>query len=178
MELAQSKTMANLITAFAGESQASVKYGYYSEKAKKDGFEQIADIFAETSKNEAQHAKIWYKQLNGEIKDTLQNLEDAANGENFEWSEMYAEFARVAQSEGFVDIERLFLGVGDVEKAHEERYLSLISNINNSDVFKKNQAIVWHCKNCGHLHIGKEAPAICPVCSHKQSFFEEYAENY
>ena len=179
MELKGSKTEANLMAAFAGESQARNKYTYYASKAKKEGYEQIAAIFEETANNEKEHAKMWFKQLhNGEIPSTIDNLKDAANGENYEWTEMYEEFAKVAEEEGFTEIARLFRGVGQIEKHHEERYLKLVDNIDNNLVFKKDEEVVWICRNCGHVYYGKEAPIVCPVCNHKQSYMEMKAENY
>ena len=179
MELKGSKTEANLMAAFAGESQARNKYTYYASKAKKDGYEQIAAIFEETANNEKEHAKIWFKQLhNGEVPSTIDNLKDAANGENYEWTEMYEEFAKTAEEEGFTEIARLFRGVGEIEKHHEERYLKLVDNIENNLVFKKDEEVIWICRNCGHVYYGKEAPMVCPICNHKQSYMEMKADNY
>jgi len=179
MELKGSKTEMNLMAAFAGESQAAMKYGYYASKAKKEGFEQISAIFSETAKNETEHAKLWFKKLHeGEIPDTVKNLEDAAAGENYEWTDMYAEFAATAKEEGFADIARLFEGVATIEKRHEERYMKLIGNIGDDLVFKKGEETVWICRNCGHIHVGKTAPKMCPVCAHPQAHFEVYCENY
>jgi len=179
MELKGSRTEANLMAAFAGESQARNKYTYYASKAKKEGYEQIAAIFEETANNEKEHAKMWFKQLHGgEVPSTIENLKDAANGENYEWTEMYEEFAKVADEEGFTEIARLFRGVGEIEKHHEERYLKLIDNIDNNLVFKKDEEVVWICRNCGHVYYGKEAPLVCPICNHKQSYMEMKAENY
>ena len=179
MELKGSKTEANLMAAFAGESQARNKYTYYASKAKKEGFEQIAAIFEETANNEKEHAKMWFKQLhNGEVPSTIDNLKDAANGENYEWTEMYEEFAKVAEEEGFTEIARLFRGVGEIEKHHEERFLKLVDNIDNNLVFKKDEEVVWICRNCGHVYYGKEAPKVCPICNHPQSYMEMKAENY
>ena len=179
MELKGSKTEANLMAAFAGESQARNKYTYYASKAKKEGYEQIAAIFEETANNEKEHAKMWFKQLNGgEIPSTLDNLKDAANGENYEWTEMYEEFAKTAEEEGFTEIARLFRGVGEIEKHHEERYLKLVDNIDNNLVFKKDEEVIWICRNCGHVYYGKEAPVVCPICNHKQSYMEMKADNY
>ena len=179
MELKGSKTEANLMAAFAGESQARNKYTYYASKAKKEGYEQIAAIFEETANNEKEHAKMWFKQLhNGDVPSTIDNLKDAANGENYEWTEMYEQFAKEAEEEGFTEIARLFRGVGEIEKHHEERYLKLIDNIDNNLVFKKDEEVVWICRNCGHVYYGKEAPMVCPVCNHKQSYMEMKAENY
>ncbi len=179
MELKGSKTESNLLAAFAGESQARNKYTYYASKAKKEGYEQIAAIFEETANNEKEHAKMWFKALNGgEIPDTITNLKDAANGENFEWTDMYKNFAEVAREEGFDEIARLFEGVLKIEKSHEERYLKLVANMEEDLVFKKGEETVWICRNCGHIHIGNTAPKICPVCAHPQSFMEVKAENY
>ena len=179
MELKGSKTEANLMAAFAGESQARNKYTYFASKAKKEGYEQIAAIFEETANNEKEHAKMWFKQLNGgEIPSTIDNLKDAANGENYEWTEMYEKFAKVAEEEGFNEIARLFRGVGEIEKHHEERYLKLVDNIENNLVFKKDEEVIWICRNCGHVYYGKEAPMVCPICNHKQSYMEMKADNY
>ena len=178
-KLKGSKTEANLMTAFAGESQARNKYTYYASKAKKEGYEQVAAIFEETAGNEKEHAKMWFKLLvGGEVPDTITNLEDAINGENHEWTEMYYEFAKVAKEEGFDDIARLFKGVGEIEKEHEERYRKLLDNIKRETVFKKEECVVWVCRNCGHVHVGKVAPKVCPVCNHPQSYFEMKKENY
>ena len=179
MELKGSKTEANLMAAFAGESQARNKYTYYASKAKKDGYEQIAAIFEETALNEKEHAKIWFKLLNGgDVPSTIQNLTDAANGENYEWTDMYPEFAKVAREEGFDKIAYLFEEVGKLENEHDERYKKLLGNIEGGLVFSKDGDKIWKCRNCGHICIGKEAPAICPVCNHPQSYFEVKAENY
>lgn len=179
MNLKGSKTEANLLAAFAGESQARNKYTYYASKAKKEGYEQIAAIFEETAGNEKEHAKIWFKQLHdGEIPSTLENLKDAAAGESYEWTDMYATFAKEAREEGFDHIAYLFEEVGKIEKRHEERYMTLIGNIEDDLVFKKGEETVWICRNCGFVYVGKEAPKVCPVCSHPQSFFEQKAENY
>ena len=179
MELKGSRTEANLMTAFAGESQARNKYTYYASKAKKDGYVQIAQIFEETANNEKEHAKIWFKLLHdGGIPTTVENLKDAAEGENYEWTEMYAEFAQVAKEEGFDHIAALFEMVAKIEKEHEERYKKLLANIDGGVVFSKDNDIVWICSNCGHIHIGKKAPEICPVCAHPQAYFMERAENY
>ena len=169
----------NLLTAFAGESQARNKYTYFASKARKDGYEQIASIFEETANNEKEHAKIWFKLLNGgEISDTLSNLQTAAEGENYEWTEMYADFAKVAKEEGFDKIAFLFEEVAKIEKEHEERYKKLLNNINNELVFSNDGDTIWICRNCGHIVVGKKAPMVCPVCQHKQSFFERKANNY
>ena len=179
MELKGSRTEKNLLTAFAGESQARNKYTFYASKAKKEGYEQIAAIFEETANNEKEHAKMWFKQLHdGEVPSTLDNLKDAANGENYEWTEMYEEFAKIAEEEGFTEIARLFRGVGEIEKHHEERFLKLVDNIDNNLVFKRDEEVVWICRNCGHVYYGKEAPLVCPICNHKQSYMEMKAENY
>ena len=179
MELKGSKTEANLMAAFAGESQARNKYTYYASKAKKDGFEQIAEIFLETADNEKEHAKMWFKELHGgEIPSTSENLLDAADGENFEWTDMYKEFAETAREEGFDRIANLFEGVAEIEKHHEERYRALLNNVDNELVFSKDGDKIWQCRNCGHICIGKNAPEVCPVCSHPQSYFEIKKENY
>ena len=179
MELKGSRTEANLMTAFAGESQARNKYSYYASKAKKDGYVQIAQIFEETANNEKEHAKIWFKLLHdGGIPTTIENLKDAAEGENYEWTEMYAEFAVVAKEEGFNEIAALFEMVAKIEKEHEERYKKLLANIEGGVVFSKDNDIVWICSNCGHVHIGKKAPELCPVCAHPQAYFMEKADNY
>lgn len=173
-----SRTEANLMAAFAGESQARNKYTYYASKAKKDGYEQIAEIFTETANNEKEHAKIWFKLLHDGIGDTLTNLKDAAAGENYEWTEMYADFARVAKEEGFDHIAFLFEEVGKIEKEHEERYNALAANVDNGTVFKKDSEQVWICANCGHIHVGAEAPEMCPVCAHPKAYFKILAKNY
>jgi rubrerythrin len=179
MKLKGSKTEQNLMTAFAGESQARNKYTYYASKAKKDGYEQIAALFEETANNEKEHAKMWFKLLHeGEVPDTITNLMDAANGENYEWTEMYETFAKEAEEEGFSDVARLFKGVAAIEKEHEARYRRLLENIKGETVFKKEESVVWVCRNCGHVHVGKVAPKVCPVCSHPQSYFEMKSTNY
>ncbi|MDD6244078.1 MAG: rubrerythrin family protein [bacterium] len=179
MELKGSKTEQNLMTAFAGESQARNKYTYYASKARKDGYEQIAAIFEETANNEKEHAKLWFKQLHGgEIPDTMQNLEDAAAGENYEWTEMYKDFAEVARQEGFDRIAYLFESVGKIEAEHEKRYLTLLKNVKDDKVFHKDGDKIWICRNCGHVYVGKDALDVCPVCNHKQSFMEVKADNY
>ena len=179
MELKGSKTEQNLMSAFAGESQARNKYTYYASQAKKDGYEQIASIFEETANNEKEHAKMWFKQLHGgSIPDTLTNLKDAASGENYEWTNMYKEFAEVAKEEGFDEIARLFLGVAEIEKHHEERYLKLVDNIENNLVFERGEEKVWICRNCGHVYVGKKALKVCPICNHQESYMELKAENY
>ncbi len=171
------KTEANLWAAFAGESQARNKYTYFASKAKKDGFVQIASIFEETAKNEMEHAKIWFKLLEG-IGETTDNLKAAADGENYEWTDMYATFAKEAKEEGFDKIAYLFEAVGKIEKEHEERYRKLLANIEGDLVFSKDGDVIWKCSICGHIHIGKKAPEICPVCAHPKSYFEVKAENY
>ena len=178
-ELKGTKTEKNLMEAFAGESQARNKYTFYASKAKKEGYEQIASIFEETANNEKEHAKMWFKLLQGgEIKDTLSNLEDAAKGENYEWTEMYKDFAKEAREEGFDHIAYLFEEVAKIEKEHEERYLTLLKNIEDDRVFKKDEDKIWICRNCGHVYVGKEALDVCPVCAHPQSYMEVKAENY
>ena len=179
MELKGSKTEKNLMTAFQGESMARNKYTYFASKARKDGYEQIAAIFEETANNEKEHAKIWFKLLNGgEINSTIDNLNEAADGENFEWTDMYDNFAKDAKEEGFDKIAYLFEGVAKIEKEHEERYRKLISNIDNELVFSSDNDTIWICRNCGHVVIGKKAPEVCPICNHKKSFFERKANNY
>ncbi len=179
MELKGSKTEKNLWSAFAGESQARNKYTFYASKAKKDGYVQIAEIFEETAANEKEHAKIWFKLLhdNG-IPDTLVNLQDAAAGENYEWTDMYDTFAKEAREEGFEKIAALFEMVGQIEKEHEERYRKLIANVEGGLVFSKDQDAIWQCANCGHIVIGKAAPEVCPVCAHPKAYFKLKAENY
>lgn len=179
MELKGSKTEKNLQAAFAGESMARNKYTYYASKAKKDGFVQIANIFEETAANEKEHAKIWFKLLHdGEVPATAVNLKDAADGENYEWTDMYATFAKEAREEGFTRIANLFEMVGKIEKEHEERYRRLLENVNGELVFSRDGDMVWICSNCGHIHVGKKAPLKCPVCDHPQSYFHLRAENY
>ena len=179
MELKGSKTEQNLMTAFAGESQARNKYTFYASKAKKDGYEQIASIFEETAQNEKEHAKMWFKLLNnGAIPSTEENLLDAANGENYEWTDMYDSFAKTAEEEGFDHIAFLFKEVGKIEKEHEERYRKLLKNVEDKLVFTKDGDSIWQCRNCGHIVIGKSAPEVCPVCNHPQSYFEIKKENY
>lgn len=177
-ELKGSKTEANLMTAFAGESEARNKYTYFASKAKKDGYVQIAAIFEETANNEKEHAKLWYKLLHDGIGTTAENLKDAAAGENYEWTDMYATFAKEAREEGFDQIATLFEGVAAIEKEHEERYLKLLSNVEDEVVFSKDGDVIWHCANCGHICIGQKAPDVCPVCAHPQSFFQIKANNY
>lgn len=179
MDLKGSKTEANLKTAFAGESEARNKYTYYASKAKKDGYNQIAAIFEETANNEKEHAKLWFKLLHGgTIPDTMENLIDAAEGENYEWTDMYKTFAEEAREEGFDKIAELFEGVAAIEKEHEERYRKLVANIENGLVFSRDGDMIWQCANCGHIVIGKKAPQVCPVCAHPQSYFQIKAENY
>ena len=178
-ELKGTKTEKNLQEAFAGESQARNKYTYYASQAKKDGYVQIAAIFEETAKNEKEHAKMWFKLLHGgRVPTTTQNLNDAADGENFEWTDMYKKFAEEARAEGFEDIARQFEGVAAIEKEHEERYRKLLANIEGGLVFSREGDMIWQCSNCGHIHIGKQAPEVCPVCNHPQSYFQIKAENY
>lgn len=172
------KTEANLMTAFAGESQARNKYTYYASKAKKEGYEQIAALFLETANNEKEHAKIWFKLLHDGIADTATNLLDAAEGENYEWTDMYATFAKEAKEEGFDDIAFLFEGVAKIEKEHEERYRALLKNVKEGLVFSKDGDQIWQCSNCGHIVIGKKAPEVCPVCAHPQAYFQIQAKNY
>ncbi len=173
------KTEKNLMDAFAGESMARNKYTYFASKARKDGYEQIAAIFEETANNEKEHAKLWFKLLNGgEISGTMDNLRAAAEGENYEWTDMYAKMAEEADAEGFPEIARRFRGVAAIEKHHEERYRRLLQNIEEGIVFSREGDTVWICRNCGHLHFGKKAPEVCPVCQHRQSFFEIEAKNY
>lgn len=179
MELKGTKTESNLMAAFAGESQARNKYTYYASKARKEGYEQIANIFEETANNEREHAKLWFKLLhNNDVPSTKENLKDAATGENYEWTNMYADFAKEAKAEGFDDIAKLFEGVAKIEAKHEERYNKLLENLENDNVFKKQEEKSWKCLNCGHVHIGTEAPLICPVCKHPKSFFEIKENNY
>ena len=178
-DLKGSKTEKNLMDAFAGESQARNKYTYYASKAKKDGYEQIAAIFTETAENEKEHAKIWFKLLHdGAVPSTIDNLIDAASGENYEWTTMYKEFAKTAKEEGFKDIALLFEGVAKIEAEHEKRYKALLENVKKKKCFVKKEAKVWVCRNCGHRHVGKEAPNVCPVCAHPQSYFELESANY
>ena len=179
MEFKGSRTEANLQAAFAGESQARNKYTYYASQAKKDGYVQIAALFEETAENEKEHAKLWFKLLHGgKVPTTTVNLKDAADGENYEWTDMYAEFARVAREEGFTDIAEQFEGVAAIEKAHEERYRKLLKNIEDGVVFSRDGDMIWQCRNCGHICVGKQAPEVCPVCNHPQSYFQIYAGNY
>lgn len=179
MEFKGSRTEANLMAAFAGESQARNKYTYYASKAKKDGYEQIAALFTETANNEKEHAKIWFKLLHdGAIPDTATNLKDAAAGENYEWTDMYATFAKEAKEEGFDHIAFLFSEVAKIEKDHEERYLKLLANIEGGKVFKADSEKMWICSNCGHVRVGTDAPEVCPVCAHPKAYFHIKAENY
>lgn len=175
---AGTQTEKNLEAAFAGESQARNKYTYFASKAKKDGYVQIAKIFEETAENEKEHAKIWYKLLHDGIGSTTENLKEAAEGENFEWTDMYAGFAKEAREEGFDEIADLFEGVAAIEKEHEERYRKLLANIEGDLVFSKDGDVVWQCANCGHICVGKKAPEVCPVCNHPQSYFQVKAQNY
>lgn len=179
MNLEGTKTQANLMAAYAGESEATNKYTYYASKAKKDGFVQISKLFEETAGNEREHAKIWFKLLhNGTVADTATNLKDAAGGENYEWTEMYPQFAKEAEEEGFTEIAALFRMVAEIEKEHEQRYLKLLENVEHGLVFSRDGERIWKCSNCGHIVIGKEAPEVCPVCSHPKAYFELKAENY
>ena len=172
------RTEENLKTAFAGESQARNKYTYFASKARKDGYVQIANIFEETAANEKEHAKMWYKLLNGGIGSTIENLKEAAAGEHEEWTDMYADFAKVAKEEGFNEIAALFEGVAAIEKEHEERYKKLLENVEGDLVFSKDGDRIWKCRNCGHICVGQKAPEVCPVCEHPKAFFEIKAENY
>ena len=171
------QTEKNLEAAFAGESQARNKYTYFASKAKKEGFEQIAALFLETADNEKEHAKLWFKELNG-IGDTAQNLAAAADGENYEWTDMYEGFAKTAEAEGFTELAAKFRGVAAIEKRHEERYRALLKNVETAAVFEKSEVKVWECRNCGHVMVGTKAPEICPVCAHPQAYFEVHKENY
>ena len=178
-DLKGTKTEANLLAAFAGESQAHTKYEFYAKKAKEDGYEQMAAIFTETAGNEKEHAKLWFKLLHGGgVPDTMANLLDAAAGENYEWTDMYAQFAKEAREEGFEEIAVMMEGVAAVEKEHEERYRALLHNVEAQEVFKKSEVKVWECRNCGHIVVGTNAPEICPTCNHPQAYFEIHAENY
>ena len=178
-ELKGTKTEKNLQEAFAGESQARNKYTFFASKAKKDGYEQIAAIFLETAENEKEHAKLWFKYLEGgDIKPTSENLKEAAAGEQYEWTDMYERMAKDAEEEGFHDLAAQFRGVGAIEKMHEERYRKLLQNVEMQEVFKKSEVKIWECRNCGHIVVGMEAPEVCPVCHHPQAFFEIHAENY
>ncbi len=174
---AGTKTEKNLMTAFSGESEARNKYTYFASKAKKDGFEQIASLFLKTADNEKEHAKMWFKELNG-IGSTAENLVSAAEGENYEWTDMYAGFAKTAEEEGFPELAAKFRMVAEIEKSHEERYRALLHNVETKEVFAKSEVKVWECRNCGHIVVGEKAPQICPVCAHPQAYFEIHAENY
>ena len=176
MELKGSKTEKNLQAAFAGESQARNKYTYFASKAKKEGYEQISAIFTETAANEKEHAELWFKYLGG-IGTTAENLKAAAAGENEEWTDMYVRFANEAKEEGFDDIAARFAGVGAIEKEHEKRYLALLKDLEEGKVFKKDGVVIWKCRNCGHIHVGTDAPQVCPVCAHPQAYFEVVSEN-
>lgn len=179
MDLKGSKTEQNLMAAFAGESQARNKYTYYASKAKKEGYEQIAALFEETAGNEKEHAELWFKYLHdGKVPSTDENLLDAATGENYEWTEMYAEMAKVAREEGFNEIAAKFELVARIEKVHEERYRALLEKVKADKVFVAEDVVVWKCRNCGHIHVGKEAPCVCPTCAHPRSYFERQAKNY
>ena len=178
MDIKGTQTEKNLQTAFAGESQARNKYTYFASQAKKEGYEQIAAIFLETADNEKEHAKLWYKLLNGGVGTTEENLKAAADGENYEWTDMYDGFAKTARKEGFEAIAKLFEGVAAIEKHHEERYRKLLKNVEDKVVFSKDGDAIWQCRNCGHIVVGKEAPAVCPVCAHPQAYFEVAKENY
>ncbi|MCL2383330.1 MAG: rubrerythrin family protein [Oscillospiraceae bacterium] len=178
-ELKGTRTESNLMAAFAGESQARNKYTYYAAKAKKEGYEQIAALFLSTAENEKEHAKLWFKELHGgEVPTTEVNLEDAAEGENYEWTDMYAKFAEEAREEGFGRIAALFEGVAKIEKEHEDRYRKLLANVKNNEVFKKQDTVAWECRNCGHMLEGETALKMCPVCKHPEAFFEVRAQNY
>lgn len=174
---AGTKTEKNLMTAFSGESEARNKYTYFASKAKKDGFEQIASLFLKTADNEKEHAKMWFKELNG-IGSTAENLVSAAEGENYEWTDMYAGFAKTAEEEGFPELAAKFRMVAEIEKSHEERYRALLHNVEAQEVFAKSEVKVWECRNCGHIVVGEKAPEICPVCAHPKAYFEIHAENY
>ncbi|MBE6982476.1 MAG: rubrerythrin family protein [Ruminococcaceae bacterium] len=174
---AGTQTEKNLMAAFSGESEARNKYTYFASKAKKEGYEQIAALFLRTAENEKEHAKLWFKELEG-IGDTAQNLESAAQGENYEWTDMYAGFAETAEKEGFLELAQRFRLVAAVEKHHEERYRKLLQNVQTMEVFKKSEVKVWECRNCGHIVVGTEAPEVCPTCNHPQAYFEVNAENY
>ena len=179
MELKGSKTEKNLMDAFAGESMARNKYTYYASKAKKEGYNIIADKFEQTANNEKEHAKLWFKLLHdGQVPDTITNLKDAAAGENYEWTDMYDSFAKTAEEEGFPELAAKFRMVAEIEKHHEERYRALLHNVEAQEVFKKSEVKVWECRNCGHIVVGEKAPEVCPVCAHPQAYFEVHAENY
>lgn len=178
MKIKGTKTEQNLMVAFAGESQARNKYTYYASKAKKDGYQQVAEIFEKTASNEKEHAKIWFKLLHDGMPDTITNLEDAAAGENYEWTDMYETFAKEAREEGLDKIAILFEEVGKIEKEHEERYLKVLQNIKDGVAFEKAGVVVWECRNCGYIHVAEKAPEVCPVCDHPQSYFELRETNY
>lgn len=178
MNIKGTRTEANLMAAYAGESQARVKYEYYASQAEKDGYEQIGDYFAQTSANEKEHAKIWFKLLHGGMPKTTVNLADCAAGEHYEWTDMYVKFAKEAREEGFEAIAKLFDGVAAIEKEHEDRYRKLLANIEGGQVFSREGDMIWICRNCGHIHVGKEAPDVCPVCAHPKAYFELRASNY
>lgn len=178
MNLKGTKTEKNLLEAFAGESMARNKYTYYASKAKKEGYVQIANIFEQTANNEKEHAKLWFKLLHNGMPDTMENLKDAAAGENYEWTDMYEGFAKTAEEEGFPELAAKFRLVAEIEKHHEERYRALLKNVETAAVFEKSEVKVWECRNCGHLVVGTKAPEICPTCAHPQSYFEVRAENY
>lgn len=178
MNLKGTKTEKNLMTAFAGESEARNKYTYYASQAKKEGYNKVAAIFEETAHNEMAHAKIWFKLLHDGIQSTEENLKDAASGENYEWTDMYKKFAEEAEEEGFKQIAFLMRKVAEIEKQHEERYLELLKNVETEKVFVKEEKVVWRCMNCGHIHVGNSAPGICPVCDHPQSYFEIKSEEF
>lgn len=177
MNLKGTKTEANLQAAFAGESMARNKYTYFASKARKEGYVQIADLFIQTAENEKEHAKLWFKHLEG-IGSTIENLEHAAEGENYEWTDMYATFAKEAKEEGFIELAAQFEGVAKIEKEHEERYRALLKNVKEGEVFKKGSTVIWECSNCGHIVVSQAAPEICPVCNHPQAYFRIKAENY
>lgn len=178
-DLKGTKTEKNLLEAFAGESQARNKYTFYASKAKKEGYEQISALFAETAANEKEHAELWFKALHGgKVPTTIENLKDAAEGENFEWTDMYARMALEAREEGFDEIAAMMEGVAKIEKRHEERYLALLKNIEENKVFEKDEEVIWECRNCGHLQVGKSAPEICPVCSHARAYFQIEPKNW
>ena len=177
MELKGSRTEQNLVAAFAGESQARNKYTYFENVARREGYEQIAGIFKETADNEKEHAKLWFRELQG-IGSTADNLGAAANGENYEWTDMYEDFAKTAEAEGFPELAAKFRAVGEIEKHHEERYRALLKNVEAAAVFEKSEVKVWECRNCGHIVVGTKAPEVCPVCNHPQAYFEVHAENY
>lgn len=178
MDIKGTRTEANLMAAYAGETQARVKYEYYASKAKKDGYVQISELFMETSNNEKEHAKLWFKLLHGGMPETDANLADAAAGENFEWTDMYEDFAKTAEEEGFNALAAKFRLVAAIEKHHEERYRALLKNVETAEVFKKSEVKVWECRNCGHIVVGVKAPETCPVCAHPKSYFEIHSENY